>query len=1193
MQKVYKDHFLAFTSKKMVKINQFYIICIFIIFLTLVSISLASAEFNFAGYTKYQNGTNMSNANISLRVTYWDGDGPPTTITTLSNLSDSNGFFNLTINDTYDNSSYQYLPSIIRYNGTAGTGAYAEYIGQSLPSFDGRMFSDLGAITFYLKQAINIDLSVVGNTHSGSELVYSNSLSLGADYGTGFDVVNESQLYNLVGNNRTLTYSYINDSDCLVILNSSRALNLTFCDLNITNIVDLERYNWGQSVLNQNNSYYFANNSHLMQCYTDNDRTMRCTNSVALPAAINYTAISGIGIGAKNSQYTYLYVSGVNSSGSHIVGKFYPNLTYVNSYSISYGGAGKISTSNGYGNLYFATNNSGLYQLYYCYLAGQDNEANVECGPDSTFANFTEGEIVTGISNFGNQLTYASSVSKNMTYISTDTEDYQFMYQVKDTRLGYSVKQEWNSPLDSVGFSLPAGRNYSLMIYPSNGPAFPATLDLNNLEAGNNISLGNRNATITSVGGGLYVNFSNANLSLEFAQLPGYIKWNNSITEQNFTNLTVLAYLLEGGNMVYKGGTLPNNMGARWKGGDEAVYDSFNLTTGRYNMSLPASVLGANLLLFATGYVNNSGTLVYYGGFKSVTLRYGESAAETNFTLYPLIGQESNITIGYETQSDASKFLTKQKSFSITANGSAVSQAHVEVELDYSSFSGSNLSFSWMAPVSSGDAGIFKIPVFNSTIKSIQVFSSNYAPLKKKISQSDLQQDIVYINLSEFENKNPDGEAINDSIIDLMIYINKDDGSCSVPYPDASCYPFDPESEEEINPFGLVLGGGKLDFEIKKIDNNITVRYINVDLLASGPPDAVFDEAANSSEGGLEEAWRFGSLGPEIYDYVLIGIPYNTTAITSSFNAVINITKFYGESWSAPEWEMGVNGTGALDGTDYEDYTGTDYDNYTDGSGALCSTDDSDLSESLCYRNVSDGMLWFKIPHFSGIGPEIVGAAIDEGDDSGDDSGGGGGDDSGGIIGFWTLTSAITPSQFSSGHAINLSAHTRASVNISNALHHVGVISVTNTTATINISSNPIQATLNLGEEKKFDIDGNNNYDISIKLLGITSGSASLLIQQASGIVNPVANCTDSCTSKGYNCGTFTICGTSVNCGSCSSGSCQSGICVAEETNPDVEKEGVSLKTLILIAILVIIIIIIIILLVRSRSKSRYYHKGW
>jgi hypothetical protein len=1016
----------------------------------------------------------MSNVNISLAVTFWSGEGPPTSIITISNLTDSQGFFNLTINDTYDNSSYMYRPTIVKYNGT-----YAEYIGQSLPTFDASMFNSLGAITFYLKPAINFELSVVGNIHSGSEINYLGSYLLGTDYKTGLDIVNESNLYT--GGISRITYSYINKSDCLVILNSSRARNMTFCNLNITNVVDLERYNWGQPSLGQNYSYYFVNDTRLVRCYTDVG-SLSCIENISFAGypTVNYSSVRGITIGAKEGNNAYLFVSGINSSGDHIVGKFYPNLTYVESYSITYGGAGKMSTDRGYGNVYFATNNSGVYQLYYCYL---DAYEDLTCGPDSTFANFTGGEIVTGFSSFGNQLVFASGITNNMTTLTTETSSYQFMYQVKDTRLGYSVKEEWTTPLDSVLFSLPAERNYSLMIYPRNGPAFPATVDLNGLEEGDNISLGNENVTIESVGGGFYANLSNANMSLEFNQLPGHIKWNSSIGEQNFTNLTIIAYMFEGGNMVYKGSTLPANMG-QWQ--EDHILDVFNTTTGFYNMTLPASVLGTDILLFASASVNISGTLVYYGGFRSITLTYGSSPDALNFTLYPLMGELSNITVGYETQSDASRVVTKQKEFVIQANGSAVDQAHVEVELDYSSYSGSNIQFSWMTPVGTGDSGIFRIPVFNNSIKSIQVFSSSYAPLKKKISQLELQEDIIYINLSAFENRNPDGEEINDSLIEMMIFISKDDGSCSVPYPDQSCYPFDPESDEGINPMSLVLGGGKLDFEIKKTDNNITVRYVDVDLLASGPPDAMFDEAANTSGSGLEEAWRFGSRGPEIYDYVIIGIPYNASAFNESENLIVNITKFYDEdSFDTPFWRLGVNDTDDLNGTDYEDYASETYAGYVNGSGAICNSSDGNLSSGLCYKDITQDMIWFKIPHFSGINPSISGVATSSGsddneEDDGDDDGGSGG---GGGITSYTISEA----SLSNGYKMVFAEGTKASFNLASVAHSVTVddINREENKITVTVSSVPQIATLSIGDKKKFDLNADGFYDLLIELRGI------------------------------------------------------------------------------------------------------------
>ena len=75
--------------------------------------------------------------------------------------------------------------------------------------------------------------------------------------------------------------------------------------------------------------------------------------------------------------------------------------------------------------------------------------------------------------------------------------------------------------------------------------------------------------------------------------------------------------------------------------------------------------------------------------------------------------------------------------------------------------------------------------------------------------------------------------------------------------------------KDEFSPFNAILKG---DINLLIRYQNISVYYINVDLLASGPPDASFTTSGTESEGGLAAAWKFGSQGPEIYDYVLIGM---------------------------------------------------------------------------------------------------------------------------------------------------------------------------------------------------------------------------------------------------------------------------------------------------------------------------------
>jgi len=165
---------LPLTRKKSVKMLKDKLFLLFaLIFSIFVSLSFVSASFTFQGYTKYVNGTNMTNVNVSIDIFQFQEGGPPETIATIQNISDSNAYFNITIN-TYDNSSYMYQPSIIKYNSTNGL---AEYIGQSIPSlmYDDMMMLESSPITFYLKQAITVDLSGIGIEHGIQNNVTSSS----------------------------------------------------------------------------------------------------------------------------------------------------------------------------------------------------------------------------------------------------------------------------------------------------------------------------------------------------------------------------------------------------------------------------------------------------------------------------------------------------------------------------------------------------------------------------------------------------------------------------------------------------------------------------------------------------------------------------------------------------------------------------------------------------------------------------------------------------------------------------------------------------------------------------------------------------------------------------------------------------------------------------------------------------------
>ena len=78
------------------------------------------------------------------------------------------------------------------------------------------------------------------------------------------------------------------------------------------------------------------------------------------------------------------------------------------------------------------------------------------------------------------------------------------------------------------------------------------------------------------------------------------------------------------------------------------------------------------------------------------------------------------------------------------------------------------------------------------------------------------------------------------------------------------CSIVDSKSKGDFDPLSAVLGGGALSFRMGLTSSGIVVHYVNVDLLASGPPDALFDDSATTStSGGFSSALRFGSSEPK------------------------------------------------------------------------------------------------------------------------------------------------------------------------------------------------------------------------------------------------------------------------------------------------------------------------------------------
>lgn len=96
---------------------------------------------------------------------------------------------------------------------------------------------------------------------------------------------------------------------------------------------------------------------------------------------------------------------------------------------------------------------------------------------------------------------------------------------------------------------------------------------------------------------------------------------------------------------------------------------------------------------------------------------------------------------------------------------------------------------------------------------------------------------------------------------------------------------------------------------------------------------------------------------------------------------------------------------------------------------------------------------------------------------------------------FWDSTQEIPNDQFESGFTSAMGKGERVKIFVEEEEHHVGVINVTNESATILVSSTPQQAEMYIGDLKKFDVTNDSYYDVSIELFSIENEKANLTIK--------------------------------------------------------------------------------------------------
>ncbi|MFB6076080.1 MAG: PGF-pre-PGF domain-containing protein, partial [Candidatus Aenigmatarchaeota archaeon] len=553
----------------------------------------------------------------------------------------------------------------------------------------------------------------------------------------------------------------------------------------------------------------------------------------------------------------------------------------------------------------------------------------------------------------------------------------KFQYILKDLQLGYPVMSDFaNDNLVNRQLYAPKNRNYSLWMYVEDVNESSFRINSNDLQDG-------------------YFE-REYNMSFSYERLKGKIDAENI---SGWDELSVTTFLVEPGRTIrYGGGDILYNASGN---------DKYNLTTGKYNVSIltPAEA-NQSIMAMYTAYNSTEG---WYGGYKEYEVSYGIDLEQKNITLQPMAGAEGNLDVVGSGLNNINKTYPLINFTVLDSTGSRTTDPiHLEIEVDYSDFNMSNftilaeIEMKEMAQgVSSYEDGLARIPVLNvSGIKNVNVFNKGTSPRKKNIDVSDLWDNNVDIQLENlFNMENPDGTTYSNNLyVDMVTYSSE----CNKPSYSSECSLLGGiKSAGNSELIKNILGGGRSNFVMKKDigTSNITVIYINTDLMASGPPDAVFDNSSSSSSTSstFEEAWKFGSNGPEIYDEVIIGVPYtegssSQTGFDESEEISMSINSLYGKNWTTPVWNYTdgdrINNISNADSdtllSEFKDYIGSEFESYLNGSNVVCSSSDTDLT-GLCYKDTEDNILWFKIKHFSGMMPKPSGTKYQEDSENGDE----------------------------------------------------------------------------------------------------------------------------------------------------------------------------------------------------------------
>jgi hypothetical protein len=763
-----------------------------------------------------------------------------------------------------------------------------------------------------------------------------------------------------------------------------------------------------------------------------------------------------------------------------------------------------------------------------------------------------------------------------------------FGYEVVDQALGFPVVSDVQGEYSTVSVVVPANRSYTVMFVRDPysfhagselciGPSYMNRTDCPSPPASVQVTSTHINdlQNTTEINSTAYLIIINKSLSFSQYNLTGCLNIIGNTTSVNVTDIKAKLVPWEGFLPPIKGevsdfdptSTQSFKIGLSGSGLNAAR----GCGIGAYNLTLMGSASGINW--FIEAYAGNTTDTVYngyyYAAFQNLTML--NEGKTFNLTLRKLLG-------GYSPSGEINT--SKIEVAIMDSNGTAPQSAHVEVYVKNPVFGTMHYVIETLTN------GKFNISIINDTTEArVRVYSNMYAPKEQKINFTANRTNVTLYSFRP--------QVMEENATIAYLPTNKTTGSrirmkfmkysdaCNVYTPPASCQ-IGTAKTGNFDPLQAMMAG-KSNLWIKT-NTNVTLYFINVDMLASGPPDALMNENASTSSlsaSTLQQLWTFGSMAPDVYDKVMIGIPYNSS-ISESWSYSINLSLLY-DSDMRVIWNETANTSAQLP-SDYSDFSLSFF-----SGGVPCSTDSTTSTTSgSCYMNKTDntdegnsGYFWITMPHFSTTTDKISGGAPVSVSGAGSPRAGAAAEVTGTVYDTGTLTATVSK-EIGVGDGIKFK--------IEAANHTVKLTGLTATSAAVKISSLTITKTLMVGKAENVDLDGDGTNEISVTL-----ESVNLATMRAKLTITPlieVAPEEAAAPAAEIKCGDG-ICQSSETCSTCAADcacptgkECVEGVCQEKAVTPvtPAEKPTIS-KTLIYGGIIAVVVIILIILLLMPRKK--------